>query len=203
MLKFAFIVNNPGYNPETYSGVYENDASYNVVAGIDNMDMAVEYVAKLVSEGFTLFNLCGDFDDEITAKMQQAAGENVKIRHADYLPPEAAKVEALEVFTKYGVIVVMKGVETPQEVYLKCDGLETKTIFVKDQAQANAAAKDLLSWGAHDIELCSWFTEEKTQSVIDAIGGAIPVGSCGLQEIKRTKESLLNDSALERTAIKR
>ncbi len=180
MLKFAFLINVPGQNPDTFAGTYENSESFNIVAGTDNMEMAKEYVAKLVADGYTLFNLCGDFDDEITGAMQEAAGPDVKIRHADYFPAELAKVEALPEFTKYGMVIVMRGVEEPSEVALSCEGFDAKAIFVKDQAQANEAAKKLAAEGMHDIELCSWFTEEKTQEVIDAIGGAVPVGSCGL-----------------------
>ncbi|MDO4869016.1 MAG: DUF6506 family protein [Bacillota bacterium] len=180
MLKFAFLINVPGQSPETFCGTYENSESFNLIAGTDNMDMAEKYVASLVSDGYTLFNLCGDFDDEITGKMQEAAGPDVKIRHADYSPEELAKVEALPEFSKYGMVIVMRGVEEPTEVALSCEGFDAKAIFVKDQEQANAAAKKLADEGMHDIELCSWFTAEKTQEVIDAIGGAVPVGSCGL-----------------------
>ena len=179
MLKFAFLINVPGQSPETYCGVYENDESYNLIVGTGDMDMARDCVAKLVDDGYTLFNLCGDFDDEITGQMQQAAGPDVKIRHADYLPEELAKVEALEEFTKYGIVVVMRGVEEPAEVEVKCDDLYTKAIFVKDQEQANEAAKKLASEGVHDIELCSWFDRAKTEEVMKAVGGAVPVGSCG------------------------
>jgi len=180
MLKFAYLINVPGETPGTFSGIYENSESFNLVAGTDNMDMAKEFVAKLVDEGYTLLNLCGDFDDEVTGAMQEAAGPDVKIRHADYMPEELAKVEALTEFNKYGAVIVMRGVEEPSEVELKSEDFYTKAIFVKDQEQANEAAKKLVAEGVQDIELCSWFTEEKTQSVIDAIGGAVPVGSCGL-----------------------
>ena len=180
MLKFAFLINVPGQSPETFSGTYENSESFNLVAGTDNMEMAKDFVAKLVADGYTLFNLCGDFDDEITGQMQEAAGTDVKIRHADYFPAELAKGEALPEFSKYGMVIVMKGVEEPAEVAVSCEGFDAKAIFVKDQEQANAAAKKLADEGVHDIELCSWFTEEKTQEVIDAIGGAVAVGSCGL-----------------------
>ena len=44
MLKFAFLINVPGQNPETYCGTYENSESFNLVAGTDNMDMAVDCV---------------------------------------------------------------------------------------------------------------------------------------------------------------
>ena len=181
MLKFAWFINTPGQTPDTFSKSYENAESYNLVLGTDNMDMAKEYVAKLVAEGYTLFNLCGDFDDEITAEMQADAGPDVKIKHADYLPAEGEKVEALEEFSKYGIVVVMRGVEESVDVKLAADdGFEAYAIFVKDQEAANAAAQKLAAWGAHDIELCSWFDQPKTEEVIAAIDGKVPVGSCGL-----------------------
>ena len=180
MLKFAFLINVPGYSPETYSNTYENAESFNLVAGTNDMDSAKAYVKKLVGEGYTLFNLCGDFDDEITAQMQELAGPDVKIRHADYFPEEGAKVEALPEFTRYGIVVVMRGVETPVDVELECPDLYTHVIFVKDQEQANAAAVKLADEGMHDIELCSWFDEERTKSVIAAVDGKCPVGTCGL-----------------------
>lgn len=180
MLKFAFLINVPGQSPRIYSGIYENSESFNLVAGTGSMEEAKEFVGELAADGYTLLNLCGDFDDAVTAEMQEIAGPDVKIRHADYLPDELAKVEALPEFSKYGIVIVMRGVEEPAEVVLSCTDFYTKAIFVKDQEQASAAAKQLAAEGMHDIELCSWFTEEKTQAVIDAIGGAVPVGSCGL-----------------------
>ena len=179
MLKYAYIVNVPGQNPEDYKGVYENSESYNVIAGTNDMEMAKDYVGKLVSDGFTLLNLCGDFDDAITAELREIAGPDVKIVHADYLPEQGAMVEALPEFSKFGIVVVMRGVEEPTEVVVDKPELYTKAIFVKDQEQANAAAKQLADEGMHDIELCSWFDRERTQSVIDAVGGAAPVGTCG------------------------
>lgn len=179
MLKFTWLVNVPGQSPETYCGVYENAESYNVVAGTDNMEMAKEFVKKQAEDGFTLFNLCGDFDDEITAQMQELAGEGVKIRHADYLPAELEKVSALEEFSEYGIVVVMNGVEEPSEVDINVGGMHTRAIFVKDQDQANEAAKVLSDAGMHGIELCSWFNKERTESVIAAIDGKTPVGTCG------------------------
>ena len=179
MLKYAFLINVPGQTPEGYCGVYENSESYNVIAGTDNMEMAKEFVGKLAADGFTLLNLCGDFDDEVTAAMCEIAGPDVKIRHADYLPEQLAAVEALPEFTKYGIVIVMRGVEEPTEVVIDKPELYTKAIFVKDQEQANAAAKQLADEGVHDIELCSWFDKAKTELVIEAVGGACPVGTCG------------------------
>ncbi len=179
MLKFAFFINVPGQNPDDYKGVYENSESFNMIVGTGDMDMAKDYLGKLAADGYTLFNLCGDFDDEITAQLCEIAGPDVKIRHADYLPEQLAKVEALPEFSKYGIVIVMRGVEEPTEVVVDKPELYTKAIFVKDQEQANAAAKKLAEEGVHDIELCSWFDKAKTEEVIEAVGGVCPVGTCG------------------------
>ena len=74
----------------------------------------------------------------------------------------------------------MSGVEDPEEVVLSNNGSYAKATFVKNQEQANEAAKQLTAEGMDDIELCSWFDAEKTQKVIEAIGGSVPVGSCGI-----------------------
>lgn len=179
MLKFAYIINMPGQTPDTYSAVYENAESYNMVAGVDGVESAKDYVKALADDGYTLINLCGDFDDEITADIQAAAGADVKIRHADYLPAEMDKLAKLEDLPTYGIVIVMRGVETPHELELKCDDCDTTAIFVKDLEQAQAAAKKLTDSGIAFIELCSWFDKERTEAVIDAVGGAIPVGTCG------------------------
>ena len=180
MLKFVFMINMPGQNPDTFSAVYENDESYNLIVGSDNMDMAKDLAAKYAAEGFTLFNLCGDFDDAITAEIAAAAGEGVKVKHADYLPAELAKLEAAPSLENYGIIIVMRGVEEPTELKLECDDCKVKAVFVKNLEQSEAVAKDMAACGTDFIELCSWFDAEKTEAVSAAAGGKLPVGSCGL-----------------------
>lgn len=179
MLKFAFIMNIPGESPETFSAVYENEESYNLVVGTGSMDMAKDYLKKLVDDGFTLINLCGDFDDEITAEMQQIAGEGVKIRHADYMPEELDKLEKLQSMKEYGVVIVMRGVEESYELTIKNPECNADVIFVKDMPQAKIAARKLVADGIDFIELCSWFDKVKTIEVVESIKGAVPVGTCG------------------------
>lgn len=180
MMKFAFLLIEPGQSPENYSGTYENKESFNLVAGFDALEDVKEYAGKLAEEGYNLINLCGEFDDEYTARIQEITGPDVKVYHADYTPEELVKIEAVSTINKYGVIIVMSGVEDPEEVVLSNNGSYAKAIFVKDQEQANEAAKQLTAEGMDDIELCSWFDAEKTQKVIEAIGGSVPVGSCGI-----------------------
>lgn len=169
----------PGQNPDTYLAVYENAESYNLIAGVDGVESAKDYVKSLVDDGFTLVDLCGDFDDEITADIQEAVGEGVKVRHADYSIDEMAKMSKLSALPTYGIVICMRGVENPQEVVLKCEDCDTTAIFVKDLEQAKKAAKTLVDRKIVFIELCSWFDKIRTEAVIEAIDGAVPVGSCG------------------------
>ena len=180
MLKFAFMISMPNLDPEKFVATYDNAESHNVVIGMDGKDAAKEQFAKFAADGYTLFNLCSGFSPEDAAEFEAMAGEGVKVRAAVYNDAEGAKIEALEDFSKYGVVIVMKGVEESAEVDCAGPGFEAKAIFVKDQAAANEAAKKLVADGVTFIELCSWFDAERTQSIINAIGGAVPVGSCGL-----------------------
>lgn len=179
MLKFAFIINMPGQNPDTYSGVYENSESYNLLVGVDGVEQSKDLVKRLVSQGYTLFNLCGDFDEEITTQLREIVGEGIKIANSDYLPEEAAKMEGLQTMSEYGIIIKMNGVESIEEVSLKCDDCNTTALFVKDQWQGEAAAKQLAEQGIDFIELCSWFDRERTEDIINAVNGKVPIGTCG------------------------
>lgn len=179
MLKFAFIFNMPGESPASCSGTYDNSESSSLIAGTDGMEQTAQLVKKLTGEGYTLFNLCGDFDDEMTAELKKAAGGDVKIVHADYLPAELEKVSKVEELTNYGIIIKMDGVENIEKVDVTCPECATTALFVKDEKQAAEAAAMLADQGALVIELCSWFDRKKTEAIIKAIGGRVPVGTCG------------------------
>lgn len=179
MLKFAFIINMPGQNPDTYCGKYENAESCSIIAGTDGIDETKKLVKKLVADDFTLFNLCGDFDDAMTAQIRAVTGGDVKIVHSDYSSEEMKKMEKLSSLSEYGIIVKMDGVEHPEQVDIKCDDCNTHAVFVKDMPQAENAAKKLRADGVDFIELCSWFDGERTEAVINAVDGNIPVGTCG------------------------
>ena len=179
MLKFAFLINVPGQSPETYSAIYENDESYSIIAGVDGMEAGKEYVRKLAADGFTLFNLCGDFDDEITEQMRADAGEGVDIDHADYSEAELEKLNKLESFDKYGIIIAMDGVETPQQRILECSDCKATAVFVKDMDHAKQEAARLVKENIGFIELCSWFDRAMMEEIVEATDGAVPVGTCG------------------------
>ena len=178
MLKFAFMIKMPNLEPDKFIATYDNAESHNVVIGMDSKDIAKEKMQEFIDDGYTLFNLCSGFTPEDAAEYE-AMGDGIKVRAAVYNEAEGAKIAALDDYSKYGVVIVMRGVEEPTEVVVDAPELYTKAIFVKDQEQANAAAKKLADEGMHDIELCSWFDKARTEAVIEAVGGICPVGTCG------------------------
>lgn len=179
MFKYAFIENVEGASPESFSVVNENSESYSIVAGTSSLEMTKELVKKLDKEGYDLVDLCGDFDDEAVNKLLEVTKSGMRILHADYLPAELEKIEALESLKEYGIVIVMRGVEETQKYTLQNDACNTYVRFVKDLEAAKTAAKELVDQGVYFLELCSYFNKERTLEIIDAIGGKVPVGSCG------------------------
>lgn len=179
MFKYAFIENVDNASPENYSFVYENAESTNMVAGTSSFEMTQELVKRLDSEGYDLIDMCGDFDDEAVEKLLSLTKSEMQITHADYLPAELKKIEALESLQEYGIVVVMDGVEETESFTLESEACNTHVRFTKDMEAAKAAAKELVEKGVFFLELCSYFNKERTLEIIDAIDGKVPVGSCG------------------------
>ena len=179
MFKYAFIENVPGTSPESHSFVFENEESYAMVAGTDSFAMTAELVKKLDREGYDLIDLCGDFDDQATETLLAMVTGELRITHADYLPAELEKMEALDSLKEYGFVAIMRGVEETQRFTLENEECNTYVRFTRDMDAAKDAAAELVEQGVHFLELCSYFDREKTLEIIDAVGGKVPVGSCG------------------------
>lgn len=179
MTKYAFIINLPGQTPETFSSEFQVEGSYNIVVGTDNFDSAREYIRVKVEEGFSMFNLCPDFNDETTEELQQIVGDKAKIRNTRFLPDEEGKADELENVDAIGLIIV-EDVDESKTMSIDADGFTAIIAYVGNQEQANETARCLVSRGVEEIAMCSWFDEARTRSVIAAIDGVIPVGSCGL-----------------------
>lgn len=177
-MKFAFIANVAGATPETYSAVFESPGSYNLIAGVDGMDAAKEYIKKLAGEGFEMFNLCGDFDDEITAEIREMVGPEIEVSHADYSAAQMAKLEKLESFKEYGIIILDDDIEDPHHMAINNEECNAHIIFVKDLEQAEKAGKTLIEEKVDFIELCSWFDNDKMEAVVKATEDSVPVGTC-------------------------
>ncbi len=179
MFKYAFIANVADATPENYSFTYDNAESHSFVTGTSSFEMTKELVKKLDQEGYDLIDLCGDFDDEAVEQLLKETKSEMEISHAEYLPEELAKLEALDSLQEYGVVIVMDGVEETEAFELKNPDCHMCVRFTKDLDAAKAAARELADRGIHFLELCSYFEKDFTLQIIDAIDGRVPVGSCG------------------------
>jgi hypothetical protein len=180
MSKFALIMNVPGESPETYSKSYENAESINLFVGSGDMEMAAGLVKQYADDGFELINLCGDFNEELAKRFIEIGQSKIAVFYADYSPDELKKLEALPSLKEYGFICMEKSLEKMEHLELLSNECNTTIMLVKDLDMACHAAKKLVEKGIYFIELCSWFNTERTQAVIEAIDGKLPVGSCGL-----------------------
>lgn len=178
-MKFAFIARYEGLQ-DTYTAICDEGEYYNQFYGVDSIESGKELVVKLEREGYELINLCGDFDADITADIAAATQGKVRLCYSDYLPKELEKLEALENLDEYGVIIADAGLAETAACEIKSDVGNTYIRFVKDLDDACQAARDLVADGVSFIELCSWFDAEKTNAVIQAVDGRVPVGSCGI-----------------------
>ncbi|GAB1475478.1 hypothetical protein MASR2M70_03100 [Bacillota bacterium] len=180
MTKFALIMNVPGESPETYSKAYENAESYNLFVGSGNDEMAAALVRQFAEDGFEAINLCGDFNEEHVKRFVEIGQGKIEVSYADYTPEELRKLEALPSLKEYGFICFEESLENMESLELLSEECNTKVMLVRDLDMACRAAKELVEKGIYFIELCGWFNAERTQAVIEAIDGKVPVGSCGL-----------------------
>ena len=186
-MKFAFVANIAGVSPETYSTVYETAGNYNLVAGVDGMSAAKEYIRKLAEDGFELINLCGDFNDEVTEEIRDMVGERVEVRNVQYTVDDLIKLDFLESFKNYGVMIHDENVEKFHEVVLRSDACDMRVIFVPDMRQAKRAAARMLEKRVGFMDLCSWFDTLRLEVLIDATDNSIPIGTCGEMDILKVK----------------
>lgn len=182
LIKYAYVENVPDLSSDHYMDSFDDGEYLNHVAGLDGIDACMGYVKQLIREGYTIINLCGDFDGEQVDELLKDAPEGTEVKYAAYLPEEQAKLEALEQYIEYGMII-LGNVEEPVRRELAAPEMNTHIVYVKDLEQAVAAAKQLAEEGVDGIELCGWFDLEKTKQVIAAVESVdktVPVGSNGL-----------------------
>ncbi|PKM85275.1 MAG: hypothetical protein CVU86_03170 [Firmicutes bacterium HGW-Firmicutes-11] len=184
MIRYALMINVPGQSPATYSKVYETPENYDWYVGTGDMEMATILMKQLVAEEFETVNLCGDFDDEILQKFIEIGEGKTKVSAARYAPEELMKLEALTSLKEYGFISLMPGIDRIERLELLSDECNTHIFLVKDIDMACDAAAELVESGVDLIELCGWFEPNKTQAIIDAIDGKVPVGSCAQSDTK-------------------
>jgi len=89
------------------------------------------------------------------------------------------KMDKLESLFEYGIIIFEDSVATTEWVEILNRQGNTYVAFVKDMDSAMEAGRELVKKGVAFMELCGWFDAEKTGQIISAIGGSIPIGTCG------------------------
>lgn len=176
-MKFAFILNFEGLHHDKYNVLCDKGNNYNMVYGVNDMDETESLVKQLAADGYELINLCSAYDADMTAKVAEAG---IRTCAADYMDSEAVKLDKVEDFSEYGVILIDAGLAETAGYELKDPAANTHIRFIKDIDGACEAAKELVAEGVTFIELCSWFDADKTNAVISAIDCQVPVGSCGL-----------------------
>lgn len=185
MKKYAFLQNVPGLSVEGYQNSFDDGEWISDVAGFDGMDAVMDYGRKLIGEGYSLINLCGDFGREHVTELLKDAPEGTEVHFAAYLPKELEKLDALEQYVEYGQII-FGGVEDPVRMELDAPEMNTHTVFVKDMDQALQEAEHFAKAGVDGIELCSGFDLDMTKALIaavEAINPNIPVGSNGIDTV--------------------
>lgn len=180
MFKYAFILNSQTLTPESYSKVYENEEFYCRIAAINSMEMCYDLARKLAEDGVQLIDLCGDFDQEKAEAVRKATRDEVKVCYAKYTEEEILKLEALPSLNEYGIIIKAGGIgKTPVRAELKSSECNTYVAFVEDDSMAHAVANEMVKEGINFIELCSYFTKEKAEELVETIAHKVPVGYCG------------------------
>lgn len=190
-MKFAFIMDVKGAVPETCSAVFETAGRYNLVAGLDGQEAAAKYIEKLAEEGFEEINLSGDFDEEFAERITEQVRENVgvfiEIKSTRYTIDELIKLQFLDSFRNYGIIIMDENTDRYHEVVLRCKKRDIRIIFVQNLQRARHAAARLAEKRADIIELCSWFDILRLEPIVDATENRIPIGTCGELDLMKIK----------------
>ena len=171
MNKYAFLENVPDLSVDGYSDCFDDGEWLSLVAGLNGVEQVLEYAKELIADGYSLINLCGDFNEEHVAELMKDAPEGTEIHFA-----------ALDQYIEYGQII-FGGVEDPVHLELQAPEMNTHTVFIKDLEQAIREAERFAEAGVDGIELCSGFDLDMTKAIIaavEAIDPKIPVGSNGI-----------------------
>ena len=112
MQKYAYIQNVPGLSVDGYMDSFDEGEWISHIAGFDGIDVCMDYAKKLIAEGYSMLNFCGDFGQEYVDELMKDAPEGTIIKYAKYLPEEQKKLEALPQYIEYGMII-FGGVDDP------------------------------------------------------------------------------------------
>ncbi len=178
MFKFAFFVNSTSLTPDNYSKHLYGKSFTGLVCGVNSMELACTKAKELEESGFDEIELCGDFDREMAQVIKDSTSGNIKICYETYSLQEKAKFDELEELNPWGIIIeVGETWEKDRYTILKSEECDTYIACVNGMEDGIHAAEQMVMDGVKFIELCSYYDEEKTNQIIEGIGGAIPVGS--------------------------
>lgn len=179
-MKYAFIMNSAGLDPDSYSVKYNDGENEYYFAAVHGMEMACGLAKNLADENYEMIDLCGDYDAEKATKIAEAAEGKIKVNYAKYNEKNQAKFGQLESAGKYGIIVLgFDLTEESVELELLSEEYNTYISIVSDEEMAKKQAKKMVSSGIDFIELCGYFDYEKSEKVEMAIGEKVPLGYCG------------------------
>lgn len=179
IFKYGFIMLSDTYTPENYQGTIKDESFLTYTCAVNSLEMACAMAKELAEQGFECIELCGDFDDEMTAQIKKCTGENVKVRHAWFTDEAAAAFEALENISPYGFMFHEESADPAvHTLTLKGGEFDTVMTAVASVEQAVTEAKRMIKEdGVKFIELCGWFDMEKLAQIQSAAGPGVPVGT--------------------------
>ena len=177
--QYGYVVNLDGAKMEKASFA-SADFSVSVIA-VSTLEMAITAARKLVAEGVSHIDFCGDFDDEKLAALSKNLGSNVTIDAAKYYPEQLVKLDTINM-DRFAHIVWGKGFDSIRDgTEINIPSCEMKVIGVSSLEEACDLAESLVDEGIEFIELSSAFGVDETNAVINAVDGKAAIGSAGLK----------------------
>lgn len=93
MKKFAMMLMNPLFEPETHKAVFQTGNVENHIVTVRNEKEALEKTQVLVLEGFGVLEVCGAFEEKLVQKMLDITAGKLCIGRVVYSPEQ---IETLE-----------------------------------------------------------------------------------------------------------
>lgn len=183
MTKTAYLIGIEGVDEKNCIRIHETEVSVIFMAAVDCLDSAESLVEKLADEGFSVINLGMGFDEEVAEEFSEKTGGKVRIRSIQYTIDECVRRIRLVRNRSHGIIIAAAGIDKPCEFFIPDKEHDTRIILVKNMMQARSAARKLVKYNVGFIELSTWFDIFRMEDIIDAIDGAVPVGTCGILDV--------------------
>ena len=179
MFKHAFLTNYRNQTRQSYKLVYEDQENCCVVAGMTDMQAAIEYVKKLREEDFRRIDLGRQFNERDVIELRKAAGDDITVSGLNYNLNELARLGIGPKTRRRGIIIHADGLDSVYEMLMDRGSERLHVALVSNMADARKAARNLVDRQIELIHLCSWFDILKYESIIKAIDYRVPVGTCG------------------------